>query len=168
MKKLIASLLAISFFMPIFCGCGKEGGVNPVTIFKADADIKTDDTTVKATVETISTDNVRVVVNSPKELNNLSYERVNSSLYIEYNSLKCTADSDYLPPFNPFDVLIDSLVSMNSTQLNFEKNESGCDVYSGFTDAGKYYAYFDSVSGNLEKIEPTFADVEITFSNVKI
>ncbi|MBQ7133078.1 MAG: hypothetical protein IJO20_01130 [Ruminococcus sp.] len=168
MKKLIASLLAISFFMFIFCGCEKAGAVTPVTIFSADAEIITADTTINATVESISADNVRVIVNSPKELKELSYERVNSNLYIEYHAMKCTADSDYLPSFDPFDVLIDSLVSLNSTQLVFEQSESGCDVYSGFTDAGKYRAYFDSASGILEKLEPAFADLEITFSNVEI
>ncbi len=166
MKKLIVSLLAISFFMLIFCGCEKESGVTPATLFKADAVIKTDDITINATVEAISNENVRVIVNSPKELNNLSYERVNSSLYIEYNSLKCTADSDYLPSFDPFDVLIDTLVSMNCTQIEFERTDGDCDVYTGMTDAGKYCAYFDIKSGALAKIEPSFADAEITFSNV--
>ncbi len=166
MKKLIASLLAISFFMLIFCGCEKAGAVTPVTIFSADAEIITADTTINATVESISADNVRVIVNSPKELKELSYERVNSNLYIEYHAMKCTADSDYLPSFDPFDVLIDMLISMNSTQLTFERTDGNCDVYTGIADAGKYYAYFDTESGNLVKLEPGFTEVEITFLNV--
>lgn len=168
MKKLIASLLAISFFMLIFSGCEKDGGVTPETIFTGDAEIETDDITINVAVEVNSDDNVRITVNSPKELKNLSYERVNSSLYIEYNSMKCIADSDYLPSFNPFDVLIDTLISMNSTQLNFEQSDSNCDVYTGFTDAGKYYAYFDLESGILVRIEPSFADALVTFSNVTV
>ncbi len=168
MKKLIVSLLAISFFMLAFCGCESDIRATPITLFTADAVIKTEDVEIESVVEVRSIDNIRATLSSPKEISGLTYERVNSSLYIEYNDLKCITEKDYLSSDNPFDILIDTLVSMNTTALVFEYTQDEFDVYSGMTPTGEYKAYFDSKSGYLFKIEPTFTDVKIIFSNIEI
>ena len=164
MKKLCLSLLAISFFMALLCGCIKENAVKPNTNFTSQCKVEVNDMTLTLNVISSSSENVSVEVISPDNMNGLKYERVNSTLYIEYNGLKCTTTDDYLAPFNPFDVLIDTLISAKTTELSYMCEADECNVYKGRGENGEYTFFVDKSSGDIKKIKSLYADYEFVFT----
>lgn len=166
MRKFSASLLAISFFMLILCACNKV--TEPVTLntqFVSKAVIVTDEITMNAEITVCGGDDVSITLLSPESLKGLNYHKVNSTLYIEYNGLKCTTADDYLTSYNPFEVIFDVLSSLSNAQLKIigEKSESEV-AYKGKTANGEYTLYADKKSGKIQKIVSSFTDCEITFS----
>lgn len=165
MRKFSASLLAISFFMLIFCGCEKVAEpVTPNTTFIALSEMVTDGITMTAEITACGSDDVNITLCSPETLKGLSYHKVNSTLYIEYNGLKCTTADDYLTSYNPFEVVFDVLSSLESAQLKASGKEGELYIYTGKCSYGEYLIYIDEKSSDIQKIVPTFTDCEITFS----
>lgn len=165
MRKFSASLLAISFFMFIFCGCDKvTEPTTPNTTFVSLLEIVTDEITMTAEITACGSDDVNITLLSPETLKGLCYHKVNSTLYIEYNGLKCTTADDYLTLDNPFEVIFDVLLSLDNAQLKVSDKEGECDIYSGKCSYGEYSIYLDKESSDILKIVPSFTDCEITFS----
>ncbi len=164
MRKLCLSLLAISFFMVVLCGCDKVNAVKPNVNFTSHCKVEVDDMTLTLNIISSSDEDVSVEVLSPDNLNGLKYERVNSTLYIDYHGLKCTTTDDYLTHFNPFDVLIDTLVSAKTTDISYMCDADECDVYKGRGENGEYTFFVDKSSGDIKRIKPLYADYEFIFA----
>ncbi len=165
MKKLWASLLAISFFILIFCGCSVFEPIPPVTEFASDVSFKLPDITLSMSVDSISGDNVTIEVYSPKSVKGLTIQRANSSLYIEYNGLKCISDADYLADFNPFSVFIDVVISMKNTELSYINNEGDFSVFEGRTETFEFKVFSDKNSGKINRIVIDEKNLEVNFLN---
>ena len=166
MRKILLSLLAISFFILTLSGCAQEMKTQPVLYFSADAVFKTDDITMKSKVESFNTEDVTVTMLSPDNVNGISYQRVKSTLYITYNELRCIATNDYLPRFSPVSVVFDSLLSMQDGTCTFSCFEGDFAVYKNQTGTLKQTVYVDKKSGYIYRISAPYANCEITFSNI--
>ena len=165
MREFSASLLAISFFICFLCGCEKaEEPFVPNIGAVSKATIVTEHITMDVEVTAYSGDDVSITLLTPESLKGLNYHKVNSTLYIEYNGLKCTTAQDYLTPFNPFEVIFDVFSSLSKTPLKSTGKEGELCVYSGTASSGTYTLYADKKSGKILKIVPSFAECEITFS----
>lgn len=164
MRKFSVSLLAISFFIMSLCGCQTKSSVEPIVQFSADVKIVTDDMQMQATLCTDESV-VTVTVISPETLNGLTYRRAKSTLYIEQNGLKCTTVTDYLQSFNPFDVLIDCMLSLKSSELQYVTQEEEYVVYKGIAENGGYSIYVDSHSGYIHKLQPQYTACSFEFSS---
>lgn len=163
MKKLWASLLAISFFILTFCGCSLSKPTPPVTEFVSDVSLELPDAALSMSMNSAAGDNVILEVISPESLKGLTFQRANSSLYIEYNGLKCIADADYLADFNPFSVLIDVVISMKNTELSYISNEGDFAVFEGKTETFEYKVFSDKKSGKINMIIIDEKDYKVNF-----
>lgn len=164
MRKLWASLLAISFFIAIFYGCSTQSRVEVKTEFEAECKVEVNDIELCLDVLSASGENITVKVISPDNFKGLTYERVNSDLYIVYNGLKCTTCADYLTSYNPFDILIDSLICAKTAELSYMHEEGDYAVYKGKSENGEYNLYIDRLSGDIKKLKPLYAQYEFEFS----
>ncbi len=166
MSKFSASLLAISFFIVILSGCGKQSQTKPVSNFTANAQIQTKDTEYSAVVTSSTGQNILIEVTSPDTLCGVTYQYTSSTLYIEYDGLKCTTNSDYLPSYSPFEVIIDTLLSLSYTQLNLKQTDGDVVIYTGSSDNGDFTLYVDQNTGFINAIEPSYTDCEISFTEI--
>ena len=96
MRKLTRSLLAISFFIFALCGCESSPSLNIQTDFCVNAQVMQNDLTYNCVVERHSATDLSVKIESDDNTNGLKYHYVNDTLYIEYEGLKCIANTDYL------------------------------------------------------------------------
>ncbi|MBR2715563.1 MAG: hypothetical protein IKB73_05095 [Ruminococcus sp.] len=167
MKKFSASLLAISFFMLILCGCDISKKVQPVKEFSAKVHITCADTESDANVVLSQGNNLLIEITSPESLRGLTYQYANSTLYIEYEKLKCNSNSDYLQKDNPFDAIKTALFTMKTTPVECRKTENDIDVYVLNTERGKSHVYVDSKTGYIRRIKPNYTACEIEFSDIK-
>lgn len=163
MRKLWLSLLAISFFICTLSGCETQIAVQPNLSFTADCSVKVNDYDLVLNVISSDTENVSVEVVSPDNLQGLTYERVNSTLYIDYKGLRCNTSSDYLTKFNPFQILIDVLSSAKTTELEYILEDKGCVVYKGLSESGEYMLFVAKDTGEIKKVKPMYAQYEYEF-----
>lgn len=166
MRKILLSLLAISFFICTLSGC-KSIEKEPAVYFCADAVIKTEDISMNIKVDSLQHKNIFVSVMSPDSLKGMSYQLVNSTMYISYNKLKCVTKSGYLPRFSPVSVVIDSLLSLQSNSCVRIGEKDGFFIYADKSDTLKREIFIDKRSGCISRISAPYANCVITFSNVK-
>lgn len=164
MKKFSVSLLAISFFILTLFGCNTNTEpLKLVTAFEATAVISTSDITMKVQIISVSADDVSIVVQAPENLKGLEYHKVNSTLYIDYDGLKCTTASDYLTFFNPFEVIFDAVECITLARPDSTKSGNETLVFTSETLNGEVVFYTDK-EGNIIKILPQYTDCEIDLS----
>ncbi len=164
MRKFSASLLAISFFVMNLCGCENQKELTlPLTQFVSQAKITTDDIEMVVEITANSVDDVRINVVSPDSIQGLSYHRVNSTLYIEYDELRCITTDDYLDGDNPFQVVFDVLDSISLIQLQKVSHDDGTIVYKGRNDNGVFNISIDDESGKILAVDPQYTHCEISF-----
>ncbi len=163
MRRFSVSLFAISFFIFSMCSCKIDTKVTPVVHFTADAFVELEDEKMTMKVVSAQDTSVSVEVVSPKNIKGLCYQKVNDTLYIEYDNLRCTTKSDYLTAYNPFEVLMETLLSLNAVQLTYISTKDGCDIYSGRSSIGEYAVFVDEKSGHITRIKPSQLNFEISF-----
>lgn len=162
MRKFSSSLLAISFFIFTLCGCQSQAEpVKPNIVFESVATIKGNDITTQAKIVCASADDVSIEFMSPSSLKGLSYHKVNSTLYIEYNGLKCTTVDDYLTSFNPLEIIFDAVACVDFAKCKGNNDDNESLVFVGETPHGSIELYVDSESGNINRIEPSYTACEI-------
>lgn len=166
MRRFSVSLLAISFFILSFCSCTAQEPIKPVCYFTAQAQFNTEDIEFSAIVTSARGQNIVIEVTSPDTLKGLTYTYTNDTLYIEYEGLKCTTNSDYLPPDSPFQVVIDTLISLSYSEPKYLKTDGDCNYYTGMTQSGEVTVCTDSTTGFIQSVKPSYTDYQITFAEI--
>ncbi len=166
MRRFSVSLLAISFFVVTLCSCKVYSPAKPVCYFTANAQIKTGDISFDAVVTSAQGKNIVVEVTSPDTLKGLTYTYTNDTLYIEYDGLKCTTNSDYLLSHSPVQVVIDTLLSLSYAEPEFVQTDGDSSYYTGVSQSGKFTLCTESSTGFIESLEPSYTDCEISFEEI--
>lgn len=166
MRRFILSLLAIPFFITILCGCQVQQKTELQVHFTATAQITTPDITYTVTVCSSDTD-ITVRLLSPDTVSGLTYQRTNSTLYIDYDGLKCITQSDYLSADNPIAVLIETFFAISQSPVEYIETVDEFDIYTGTTDYGDFTLYVNTDTGYIERLVPSYADCEISFTEIK-
>ena len=139
MRKVFMSLLAISFFIILLCGCNNSTKqIQPY--FTADC----------------------VVTNAQLNF------KLQLCSYNKYNDLECIAHDDYLPYFSGVDVLFDALLCCKNNTVSYLRTQGDFDVYKAKLEYCDCEIFVDSKSGQIKKISPKLYGVSITFDNIKI
>ncbi len=168
MRKVLLSLLAISFFIFNLSGCEADTRKPPQVYFSADAVITDSDITMNAKLSSTYGENIFVSIISPDTLKGLEYQKTNSTLYIRYGELECIADEDYLASFSALDVLIDTLASLQTNQFSYYKTEQHLDVYKVKLKNVDCKVFVNPQNGFITKIVPQYKDVSIVLENIKL
>lgn len=167
MRRLPVSLLAISFFIITLTACKSTDNVSPVTYFGADAVIISKDTTVNAKVSVNQGKNVSVLMYITDKDNPVSYQFMDGKLTISYNGLECSADSSFLPQFNPVSVIYDTFCTLDICELEYKKTTDDAVIFDGKYDNKSFTIYVEKGTGYVKKILPHYVDVQICFDNIE-
>ena len=167
MRKVFMSLLAISFFIILLCGCNDSTKqIQPY--FTADCVVTNAQLNFKLQLCSYNKNSVSAILKSKDTLNGLEFEKNNSTLYIRYNDLECIANDDYLPYFSGVDVLFDALLCCKNNTVSYLRSQGDFDVYKAKLEYCDCEIFVDSKSGQIKKISPKLYGVNITFDNIKI
>lgn len=166
MRRFSVSLLAISFFIVTLCSCKVAPPTKPVCYFSANAQFKMGDTEFCAVVTSAQGQNIVIEVTSPDTLKGLTYTYANDTLYIEYDGLKCTTNSDYLASNSPFQVVIDTLLSLSYSEPEFLQSDGDNSYYTGMSQSGEFTLCADSATGFIKSLEPSYTDCQISFKEI--
>lgn len=166
MRKFSWSLLAIPFFVAILCGCQSQHIAEPKIHFTATAQITTPDISYTAKVKSSNAD-ITVEMLSPDTVSGLTYQLANSTLYIDYDGLKCITQSDYLSADNPIAVVIDTLVALSQSSAQYKETTDEADIYIITTDYGEVTLYINADTGYIERVVSSYTDREISFTEIK-
>ena len=165
MRKLTRSLLAISFFIFALCGCESSPSFNIQTDFCVNAQVEQNDLTYNCVVERHSTTDLSVKIESDDNSNGLKYHYVNDTLYIEYEGLKCIANTDYLKNDCAISLLYNVMCELENLSSYPSESEENVCVYTVKTDKVNANISVDKNSGLIEKIEFNNVDCEISFND---
>lgn len=166
MRRFSVSLLAISFFIMSLCSCTADMPLKPVCYFTAEAQFVTDNTEFSAVVTSAQGQNIVIEVTSPDTLKGLTYTYTTDTLYIEYDGLKCTTNSDYLPADSPFQVIIDTLLSLSYSEPEYMKTDGNSSCYKGVSSSGEFTVYTESTTGFIQSVKPSYTDCQISFTEI--
>ena len=131
MKKLLLTVLVIPFLI-CFNGCTSQKEPPLIDLdFEANANIEYNGNTFTAKILNEEREQTVITLNTPQELEGLTYTYKGSSLAIEYNKLKCETKDGYLPN-RSMAQMIHTLIETLSDEENysFEKFEKEDAVFS--------------------------------------
>ncbi len=165
MKKITLSLLAISFFMFIFCSCNLSEPVMPACVFSGNANVKTADSEYKVEVNSSIDGCIKITVLKPEPTTGLTYTYAKDTLYIEYLKLRCNAPVDYLKRSAFADVIYRALSFEKDKPLRIKESDTDTTVYIVEGDLSQILLFCDTKTGVIKRIEDSVSEISIIFDN---
>ncbi len=165
MKKIALSLLAISFFMFIFCSCELSEPAIPACVFSADATVKTADSEYEIEVNSSVDGCIKITVIKPEPTAGLTYTYAKDTLYIEYLKLRCNAPVDYLRKNAFADVIYRALSFEKEKPLRIKESDKDTTVYIVESGVSEIQLFCDTKTGVINRIENSASNISIVFEN---
>ena len=167
MKKITLSLLAISFFMFIFCSCDVVKPAVPDCVFTSNATVKTQDSEYDIEVNSGVDGCIKIKVLKPTPVSGLTYTYAKDTLYIEYLKLRCNAPVDYLRRGAFADVIYRALSFEKEQPLRTKTSDRETTTYIVESGDSQILLSCDTKTGVIQKIEDTTTNVIVEFSAVE-
>ena len=164
MRKLMRSLLAISFFIFALCGCESSPSFNIQTDFCVNAQVEQNDLTYNCVVERHSATDLSVKIESDDNTNGLKYHYVNDTLYIEYEGLKCIANTDYLKNDCAISLLYNVMCELENLSSYPSEIEDKVCVYTMKTEKVNALLSVDKNSGGILSVQFPDSACTVDFS----
>ena len=165
MKKITLSLLAISFFMFMFCSCNLSEPAVPTCVFSSIASVKTADSEYKVEVNSSVDGCIKITVINPEPLTGLTYTYAKDTLYIEYLKLRCNAPVDYLKRGAFADVIYRALSYEKEKPLRIKESDTDTTTYIVENNSSEILLFCDTKTGVIKRIEDSVSDISIVFEN---
>lgn len=155
--KRLKLLFAVLFVLLIFSSCSVNTKKELEKDFSAEVVVSAGDAQYKAKITQSFAKRTDIIL---VENNTFPIEYIfeDSKLTIKYNSLSCTADSDYLPKTSFQEILYSVLCSLDKAQ--FEKSGED-DEFCLFTENGK--VRITAKNGLVTGIFPEYSDIKFEF-----